>query len=298
MSGPAKVRAVASRRNIAVTFAGGGNRAFYQLGLLHAWEDRLRPRLAAISAVSAGACVCTLWLTGRERITRDFWRARRSGVSKNFDWKRVLGGQAPTPHGPIYRDTLLCAYSDGGLQRVQAAPFPIWVLTAAFPKAVPAAAGAMLGFGAYNLEKRLEPSRVHPQMARKLGFRPKLVDARDCTTPEELADLVIASSSTPPFTPVGQFRGQRLLDGSLVDNVPAGAAERSGDIRGNLVLLTRPYPPDALGPRGHRTYIAPTKPVPIERWDYTNPSLLDQTIEMGEAEAAVHRPLLDDLLAR
>ncbi len=289
---------MSSRRNIAVTFAGGGNRAFYQLGLLHAWEDRLRPRLAAIAAVSAGACVATLWLSGRERLTRDFWRARRSGVDKNFDWKRVLGGRAPTPHGPIYRDTLLCAYSDGGLENVQAAPFPIWVLTAAFPRVLPAAAGAMLGFGAYNLEKRLEPGRVHPTMPRKLGFRPKLVDARDCTTPDELADLVIASSSSPPFTPVGRFRGERLLDGSLVDNVPADAAEREPSVRGNLVLLTRPYPATSLGAQGSRTYVAPTKPVPIERWDYTQPHLLDETIEMGEAEATVHRPLLDKLLAR
>ena len=289
---------MSSRRNIAITFAGGGNRAFYQLGLLHAWEDRLRPRVAAIAAVSAGACVATLWLTGRERLTRDFWRARRAHVEKNFDWGRVLTGKGPTPHGPIYRDTLLCAYSDGGLERIQAAPFPIWVLTAAFPRVVPAAAGAMLGFGAYNLEKRLEPSRVHPKMPRKLGFRPKLVDARDCTTPDELADLVIASSSTPPFTPVGRFRGQRLLDGSLVDNVPADAAERHPNVRGNLVLLTRPYPQESLGIQGDRTYLAPTRPVPIERWDYTQPDLLDQTIEMGEAEAELHRPLLDRLLAR
>ena len=220
------------------------------------------------------------------------------GVSKNFEWGRVLKGQAPTPHGPIYRDTLLCAFSDGGLERIHEAPFPIWVLTAAFPRAVPAAAGAMLGFSAYNLEKKLEPARVHPQLPRKLGFRPKLVDARDCTSPDELADLIIASSSTPPFTPVGRFRGERLLDGSLVDNVPADAAERGRDIRGNLVLLTRPYPSKALGIHGTRTYVAPTKPVPIERWDYTQPELLDQTIEMGETEAAVHRPLLDQLLAR
>lgn len=287
-----------SRRNIAITFAGGGNRAFYQLGLLHGWEDRLRPRLAAISAVSAGACVSTLWLSGRERITRDFWRARRTGVSKNLQWGRVLRGKSPAPHGPIYRDTLLCAYSDGGLERIREAPFPIWILTAAFPSVLPAAAGAMLGFGAYNVEKRLEPARVHPQMARKLGFRPKLVDARDCTSPDELADLVIASSSTPPFTPVGKFRGQRLLDGSLVDNVPADAAEQESGVLGNLILLTRPYPAESLGAHGSRTYVAPTRPVPIERWDYTRPELLDQTIEMGEAEAAVHRPLLDHLLAR
>ncbi len=289
---------MASRRNIAATFAGGGNRAFYQLGLLHVWEERLQPRLASIAAVSAGACVATLWLSGRERITRDFWRARRSGVTKNFQWSRVLKGQAPTPHGPIYRDTLLCAYSDGGLERIRAAPFPIWVLTAAFPKLVPAAAGALLGFGAYNLEKRLEPARVHPQLSRRLGFRPMRIDARDCTSPDELADLVIASSSTPPFTPVGRFRGMRLLDGSLVDNVPADVAEDHHAVRGNLVLLTRPYPHKALGVQGDRTYIAPTRPVPIERWDYTQPELLDQTIEMGEEEAGLHRPLLDKLLAR
>jgi hypothetical protein len=89
-----------------------------------------------------------------------------------------------------------------------------------------------------------------------------------------------------------------LLDGSLVDNVPADAAEQASHVRGNLVLLTRPYPAERLGAHGRRTYVAPTRPVPIERWDYTQPELLDQTIEMGEAEASVHRPLLDQLLAR
>lgn len=289
---------MASRRNIAVTFAGGGNRAFYQLGLLHAWGERLRPRLAAIASVSAGACVATLWLSGRERVTRDFWRARRSGVTSNLMWRNVLRGQSPAPHGPIYRDTLLCAYSDGGLEKIRAAPFPILVLTAAFPDPIPAPLGAMLGFGAYNLEKRLDDTTVHARLPKRLGFRPMLFDARDCESPEELTDLVIASSSTPPFTPVGNFRGQRLLDGSLVDNVPASAAESDATVLGNLVLLTRPYPPRVLGPQGTRVYVAPTKPVPIERWDYTQPERLDQTIAMGETEAERHRPLLDKLLAR
>ncbi len=281
-----------------MTFAGGGNRAFYQLGLLHAWEERLRPRIAAIAGVSAGACVATLWLSGRERVTRDFWRARRSGVTKNFQWSGLLRGRRPTPHAPIYRDTLLCAYSDGGLERIRAAPFPILVLTAAFPRLMPGAVGALLGFGAYNLEKRLDENMVHPRLGQKLGFRPVVVDARDCQSPQELADLVIASSSTPPFTPIGRFRGTRLLDGSLVDNVPASAAESSPSVLGNLVLLTRPYAPRVLGEHGKRVYVAPTKPVPIERWDYTQPELLDQTIEMGESEALHHRPQLDRLLAR
>jgi predicted acylesterase/phospholipase RssA len=44
-------------RDIALTFAGGGNRAFYQLGLLNAWQETLLPRTAVVAACSAGACV-------------------------------------------------------------------------------------------------------------------------------------------------------------------------------------------------------------------------------------------------
>lgn len=286
------------RRNIAVTFAGGGNRAFYQMGLLHRWGERLHPRIASIASVSAGACVATLWLSGRESPTQRFWRHRRQGVTKNFDWTRMLRGRRPTPHAPIYRDTLMCAFSEGGLERIREQPFGIYIVTAKLPRGVGPTAATLLGFGAYNLEKRWQPRSVHPRWAKQLGFRPHIVDARDCETPEELTDLVIASSSTPPFTEVGSFRGRALLDGGLVDNVPAAAAEAgpTPPLR-NLVLLTRPYPEGATGWIGNRLYVAPSEPVPIERWDYTRPELLDATIEMGESEAELHGPDFAKLLA-
>jgi hypothetical protein len=285
------------RRNIALTLAGGGNRAFYGLGMLHRWGERLAPRLGALAGCSAGAAVAILWLTGREVATRSFWRARRAGMTRNFEWTRVLKGQSPAPHGAIYRDTVLCAAAEGGLERLQQAPFPVLVLTAAFPRVMPAPIGAAVGLAAYNVEKRLHPAMVHPTYGRKIGFVPRLFDARTCTTADELADLVIASSSTPPFTPIGNFRGEALLDGGMIDNVPAYAAEEVPGILRNLVLLTRPYPPRVLGEGGehpHRLYVAPSKPVPVERWDYTRPDLLDATIEMGERESIEH----DDALAR
>jgi hypothetical protein len=290
--------ALADRRNLAVTLAGGGNRAFYQLGLLHRWGDRIVPRTAVMATVSAGACVAALYFSGRERLAREFWHKRRSGVTRNLDWSRLLRGRSPAPHHPIFRDTMMCALSDGGLESIQALPFPILVLAAAFPKRMAPSVGVLLGLSAYNLEKRLNPSMVHPSYGRRLGFRPVLVDARTCETPAELTDLIVASASTPPFLPVGRFRGQKLLDGGLVDNVPAAAAEGFVGLLGNLVILTRPYPPSVLGFQGKRLYVAPTRAVPIERWDYTHPQRLDETIEMGEREADVHRPLLDALLAR
>lgn len=287
-----------ARRNIGLTFAGGGNRAFYQLGLLHQWAERLLPRTAAVAACSAGACVITMFLAERERITREFWRARREHVTKNVDLRRLLKRQGVVPHGRIYRDTLLCAYAEGGLERVRGQPFPILVVTAEVPRVLTSTAAAVLGYSAYNLEKRVRRNMIHPTLGRRLGFRPHIVDARQCQTPEELADLVIASSSTPPFTPVGKFRGRRLLDGGLIDNVPASATESVEGVEYNVVLMTRPYPADVIGPQGNRLYIAPEQTPPIAPWDYTDPESLDATIEQGEREASAHLPALATLLGR
>jgi predicted acylesterase/phospholipase RssA len=275
-------------RDVAITFAGGGNRAFFQLGLMKQLAPLLAPRLGAIAACSAGACVATLWLAERADETHAFWIKRREGVKKNIDVRRLLSGEPMAPHGAVYRDTLLFSFRDGGFERVVNQPFPIWILAARFPAFLPSALAVAAGLSAYSLEKSMRPEMVHPSWGKKLGFRPFIFDARDCRSAEELADLILASSATPPFTPIGRFGGHTLLDGGMVDNVPAFVAERTPSIKLNVVLLTRPYPAQVLGLHGARYYIAPSEPVPVERWDYTRPERLGATIDMGEREAGVH----------
>jgi predicted acylesterase/phospholipase RssA len=283
-------------RDLALTFAGGGNRSFYQLGLLSRWQDMLLPRVAAIGACSAGACVITTLLSGRREEARSFWLGRARGITRNFDWTKLLRGERPAPQGAIYRDTLLVTFADGGLERIRAQPFPIYVLAAAFPALLPRSLSIALGIALYSAERSIRRA-PHPRSPQWIGFRPLAVDARECETPEELANLILASSATPPFTPVGDFRGRRLLDGGMVDNAPAFMAERHPEVRRSIVFLSRPYHPSVLGPQRHRLYLAPTRPTPINRWDYTQPHLLDETVAMGEREADVHRRLLDDYLA-
>jgi predicted acylesterase/phospholipase RssA len=280
------------QRDLALTFAGGGNRAFYQLGLLLAWGDRLLPRTRVIAACSAGACVAVTYLAGRHEEAHRFWLGRRDGITRNFDWAKLLRGQRPAPQGEIYRETLLHTLADGGLERVRATPFPVLVLAARFPRLLPGGAALLLGIGAYQLEKALRKSMVHPALGRAIGFTPALFDARECESAEELAALVLASSATPPFTPVGSFRGARFLDGGMVDNAPAFAAEGVAGVERNLVLLTRVYPHALVGRQGRRLYVAPTVPPPVGRWDYTRPELLARTIELGQAEAEVHEAAL------
>jgi predicted acylesterase/phospholipase RssA len=279
---------MSGERDLGITLAGGGNRAFYQLGLLNRWGARLLPRVAAAATCSAGACVLLMYLSERRPEARRVFQERTRGIRRNLDWRRPLRGEPLAPHGAVYRETLLTTFDGGGFERIREQPFPIYVLASAFPAWLPAGLATAVGIAAYQAEKAVRPQVLHPSFGRALGFTPFVTDARDCRDAEELADLVMASSATPPFTPVGRFRGRPLLDGGMIDNVPAFVAEAAPGVRRTLVLLTRPYDPASLGVHGARLYVAPTRPVPISRWDYTQPHLLEDTVDMGEREADVH----------
>ncbi|MCB9756431.1 MAG: patatin-like phospholipase family protein [Myxococcales bacterium] len=289
---------MAGARDLGMTFAGGGNRALFQLGLMRRWWARLQPRVAAVAGVSAGACMLTVLLSKREEQVRTFFAARRGGVSRNLDWTALLRREPIAPHGSIYRDTLLHAYAGGGFERVKRAPFPVLMLAAEIPRPLPRALGTLVGFGAYQLEKQVRPGMVHPTFGRQLGFRPFVFDARACRSAAELADLVLASSATPPFTPMGRFRGRTLIDGGVIDNNPAFVTEQVASVRRNLVVMTRPYPSARTGLQGRRLYIAPSRPPPADCWDYRRDAPVDENLALGERDAAAHEDALARLLDR
>jgi predicted acylesterase/phospholipase RssA len=283
-------------RDLGLTLAGGGNRSFYQQAILETWGERLWERVAAVSCVSAGAAIAVLSLSGRSESARVHWDESRRGLTKNIDVSRLLRGERIAPHGPIYHSTIVHALREGGLERIRGLPFPIWVLCAIPPERLPITFATWLGLGAYSLEKRWNPRQLHPKVGAQLGFRQFVFDARACETPEEVADLVVASSSTPPFTPVGHFRGMNLLDGGICDNVPATLVERHPAVRKTLVLLTRRYPEGVSGEHGTRLYLEPSLPVPIGRWDYREVAPVEETLALGRTDAASYAGLLETWL--
>ncbi len=187
---------------------------------------------------------------------------------------------------------LLYAYADGGFERIRSAPFPILVLMTRPPRDLPAILSVPLGIGALVLEHLVRRSVIHTESTRRLGFTAHVVDARRCRDPRELAELVAASSAIPPFIPTGQVDGKPMLDGGLLDNAPASAAEKIGGIRRTLVMLSQPYPESRVGEQGSRLYVAPTSTPPVGVFDCTRPDRLEQTIAMGEADAEHHGPRL------
>lgn len=285
-----------TRPDLGLCLAGGGNRAFWQLGLLEVLGENVMPRVRAVAACSAGAAAAVFLASDRVEAGRSTFAKYRRGIARNFDATRLLRGERPLPHENVYRTTLREAIGEEGFAHLRSRPYPIRILAAEPPARLGGALGVAAGLAAYQLEKLARPTVLHPTLAPRLGFRAHVHDARECASLDELIELVLASSASPPITRPGRHAGKSLLDGSLVDNAPAFVLDDEEGVRRTLVLLTRPYPVSATGRRGRRLYLAPTEPVPAHRWDYRENAPIDETIELGRRDAERHRERLEAFL--
>ncbi|MBI4797507.1 MAG: patatin-like phospholipase family protein [Desulfarculus sp.] len=265
----------------AVVFAGGGNRCVWQAGFWRVAAPALGLRPRVVAGVSAGAYIACVLFSGRLEQAMAYAREAMGHNPRNYYPANLWRGGPLFPHLGIYRRGILKIFDQAAWERLRQGP-QVRVLLARPPRWAGAVAGVLLGFGAYALEKRLR-APLHPRFAARLGFRPEVVLAADCAGPPELAELILASSCTPPIVPPMYRQGSVVLDGGLVDNVPL-LAIRPGE-GPTLVLLSRRYPPSLL--TGHQgvTYIQPSRPVGISKWDYTNPQAIQEAFDLGRQDA-------------
>jgi predicted acylesterase/phospholipase RssA len=273
----------------ALVFAGGGCRCFWQVGFLETAGERAAIAPRHVAAVSAGAAMATMIFAGRVARGRARFATLTAATSRNIRLRNLLGPDPVFPHLGMYRDVLLDALDAAALETLAAGP-PIDVLLAHPPRRLPPAGALLAGFGAYLLERRLR-DRVHPTWPRALGYEPELVRLQDVLgahagdsrgAAEAAASLVLASSCTPPVTPFLRYAGRSVFDGGLVDNVPTFAVP--ADCERALVLLTRRYPAEKLERHPRLRFVQPSRPIPVAKWDYTRPDLLQETYDLGRRD--------------
>ena len=262
-----------------LVFAGGGNRCFWQAGFWEEFSRHVDASPSNIASVSAGAAISCAIFAGKTRETLEATMEVQGANPKNRYWSRALKGENVHPHSELYRRIIHKALDQECLQTLKQGPRN-QVLLAEIPSWLGPRSAVMVGMLAYQLEKKLLHP-VHPQWGRKVGFRSRFVEANLCNSVDELADLILSSSCTPPFTPIMRHKGDVVLDGGMVDNVPVHGVDTT---KGKtLVLLSRPY--DALPKLANIHYVAPSQKLPIDSWDYTSPDKVLQTYEQGKSDA-------------
>lgn len=285
---------MSSTRSLGLTFCGGGNRAFYQQGVLEIWGGRLWPRVGGVAAVSGGAAIAVLLLSGRMHVARRHWDGLRKGLRKNLQPRSALRGGPLAPHGAMYREALRVTLADGGFETLREQPFPIQILCSSPPENRALLLSQLAGFGILAMQQTVTRANRGGSWARALGFRAFALDARSCSTPDELVDLVLASSAVPPILPMGAFRKAPLLDGCIVDNAPASLLAETAR---TLVLMTN-HAHGGTKLLGEHLYLCPSQPVPVFPLDYTESAPIDESIELGRRDALRHEPLFAEWLAR
>ncbi len=266
-----------------IVFAGGGNRCYWQNGFWQAAAAPLGLEPERIVGVSAGAFQACLALLGLgAAVKTQVEAACRSGL-RNIEWRRLMKRQSPFPVGELFRALMLETFGAAELERLKRGP-ELVVAVSRPPRLLPLTLAIPLGIGGYQIEKKWR-APVHPRTGRRLGFRPEFISVRDLNSPDELAAVITASASVPPFMPVGRVGARPALDGGLVDNVPVEpllALEAAG--RKTLVLLTRRY--GVLPEVANRTYVQPSAAIGVRQFSIDEPDGICAAYELGLKDGA------------
>ena len=266
--------------SFSIVFAGGGCRTFWGVGVF----DRIGRNLPAVSewaGVSAGSAMAALSAAGRSREGMELFLEATARNPRNFYPGRVFTGGRVFPHQAMYSGVFEKALSGGGMETLKAAA-PVRILLAAVKNGFPPMRTMVRAIWAYE---RRKTRQVHGPDAIFPGLEPEIAVAQESVTPRDLVRQVISSSSTPPLTDMAGPGGRNYVDGGLIDNVPVRALSEKARAGKVLVLLTRPYPKEIIPRIPNRFYLAPSKPVPVAKWDYTAPKKIQETYEQGAQEA-------------
>lgn len=261
-----------------VVFSGGGNRCFWQAGFWSTAAPVFNLKPYRVVSVSAGAAIaCALFSGTFEQGFADYKLAIAEN-DRNIYLSNLLRKQAVFPHGSLYRNAILGAIDVRALTRLHHGPEILIVLSYP-PRWASEWMALFLGMVAVGLDT-FNHDVIQASMGRRFGFTPAYCSVRACTTPDELADLIIASSCVPPLTPQSRRNGTAIFDGGLVSNVPTGGIADADGL--TLVLLTRPFA--SLPAIAGHTYVQPSQPIPVHVWDYTNDSALQASYDLGRRD--------------
>ena len=262
-----------------IVFAGGGNRCFWQAGFWDSVSREISLVPANVASVSAGSAISCAIFANRIHETLEITKEVMGRNPKNRYLTNLFGPEDVYPHNKLYRSIIQKALDKEAFEYMKKNGPNNHVLLAHIPAWLGPRSAALIGIGAYQLEKYLFKP-VHPRLGRKLGFQSEFAVTSDCNTVDELAELILSSSCTPPFTPLMYRQDKPVLDGGMIDNVPVHGIEPYPGP--TLVLLSRPY--KKLPQMRNRIYVQPSRKVEIDSWDYTSPDKVQKTFELGQQD--------------
>ena len=268
-----------------LVFAGGGNRCWWQAGVVSRLLEEgwtLPPQLVGTSAGAALAASC---LTGGLDAALAACKSLYGGNDRILQWRKLARGRLEFAHQAIYPAWLDAFFNPATFSALKVSSASLLVAVSRPSRLLGLRASVALGTLAYLADKKVW-HRIHPKLPRYLGLRQDFVELSDCKDSEEAHRVLLAAAAAPPIMSAVKVLGSVAFDGGYTDNAPIPPQSQAQREK-TLVLLTRRYPALPIFFRlNNRTYWQPSTPVPVSTWDCTARCTVDAAFELGRRDGA------------
>lgn len=272
-----------SRRFEHIVFSGGGNRCWWQAGVVEVLAQLPCWNARQLLGASAGAGIATAFATGKIQQSLHAAIARFDVTPRNIEWRDLLKGQRPFMLPRIYPEWITTFLEAPDLSRLRALNLRVQIAITRPIPILPLSLSTMIALTLYATEKYWMKT-FHSRLPHKVGLRPEYHDLGNAANLDDARSLLLASAAAVPITPIHRVHGRPALDGGFYDNQPL-PKDRADD-EGTLVLLTRHNPKlPTMFSFHNRTYLQPTAPVAAINMDCTSGDNVRKTYEQGRREA-------------
>lgn len=265
-------------------FAGGGNRCWWQAGLVSRLTEQGINPPAQLIGTSAGAAIAAAYLLNAIPEALNSCVALYRQNDTVFKWEKLRRLKIEFAHRQMYPAWIQSFITHPSFE---AAKLSTHRLTAAVTHPIRLLGPSIsiaLATAAYLIDKKFWHN-IHPQLPRYFGLRQGFYALHECSTLEDARALLCAAAAAPPVMEPVKINGLCTFDGGYTDNapiVPQSDAEKAA----TLVLLTRHYTRyPSVFQHGGRTYLQPSRPVPVSTWDCTAKTTVTDAFSLGYEDA-------------
>jgi predicted acylesterase/phospholipase RssA len=272
-----------SRNFEHIVFSGGGNRCWWQAGMVEVLSQLPCWNARQLFGASAGAGIATAFATGKIHNSLHAAITRFDATPRNVEWRDLLKGKRPFMLPRIYPEWITTFLEAPDLARLRSLNLRVQVAITRPIPLLPLSLSTLVALTLYATEKYWMKT-FHSRLPHKVGLRAEYHDIGESLHIDDARSLLLASGAAVPITPIHRVNGRPALDGGFYDNQPL-PQDRNADAS-TLVLLTRHNPAQpTMFEYDKRVYLQPTSPVAAINMDCTSGDNVRKTYEQGRREA-------------
>ena len=267
-----------------IVFAGGGNRCWWQAGLISRLTEQGITLPTQLIGTSAGAAIAAAYMLNVVPEALNSCVALYRQNETLFQWQKLRRLKIEFGHRQIYPSWIQSFITRPAFEAAKVSNHRLTAAVTHPIRLLGPSISIALATAAYLIDKKLGHN-IHPMLPKYFGLRQGFYSLHECSTLEDARALLCAAAAAPPVMPPVKINGLCTFDGGYTDNAPI-VRQSPFEKAATLVLLTRHYTRyPTIFQHGGRTYLQPSRPVPVSTWDCTARATVMDAFSLGYEDA-------------